>query len=123
MTICHPVPVKASVGEKTSHPHEEHILQLSFSCMNEFVHILILVISGVFRYIIINFCGLVNICQPLGTAIFSTFATQCTTSLVPRLCAFVACSTKFMQNFVLQATNVQGLGTRLVHNHNWVFKT
>ena len=33
-------------------------------------------------------------------------------SLVPKPCAFVACSTKFT-NFVLQATNAQGLGTRL----------
>ena len=30
-----------------------------------------------------------------------------------RPCAFVACSMKFAQDFVLQATNVQGLGTRL----------
>ena len=34
-------------------------------------------------------------------------------SLVPRPCAFVACSTKFCANVVLQATNTQGLGTRL----------
>ena len=33
-------------------------------------------------------------------------------SLVPRPCAVVTCSTKFA-NFVLQATNAQGLGTRL----------
>ena len=41
-------------------------------------------------------------------------------SIIPRLCAFVACSIKFMHahtsfcvNFVLQATNAQALGTRL----------
>ena len=34
-------------------------------------------------------------------------------SLIPRPCAFVACSTKFAQNSILQATNTQGLGTRL----------
>ena len=34
-------------------------------------------------------------------------------SLVPRLCAFVACSTNLCANFVVQATNAQGLGTRL----------
>ena len=31
------------------------------------------------------------------------------TSLIPRPCTFIGCST----NFVLQATNEQGLGTRL----------
>ena len=35
-------------------------------------------------------------------------------SLVPRPCAFVACSKKFAQNSILQATNAQGLGTRLL---------
>ena len=35
-------------------------------------------------------------------------------SLIPRPCAFDACSMKFAQNFVLQATNAQGLGTRLL---------
>ena len=42
-------------------------------------------------------------------------------SLVPRPCALVACSTCRGANFVLQATNTQGLGTRLVSlttNHN-----
>ena len=34
-------------------------------------------------------------------------------SLVPRPCAFVACSTKFCANFILQASNAQGLGMRL----------
>ena len=44
-------------------------------------------------------------------------------SLVPRPCTFVACSTCRGTNFVLQATNAQGLGTRLplmslITNHN-----
>ena len=30
-----------------------------------------------------------------------------------RACVFAACSMKFTQDFVLQATNMQGLGTRL----------
>ena len=34
-------------------------------------------------------------------------------SLVPRPCAFVTCSMEFCANFLLQATNAQGLGTRL----------
>ena len=34
-------------------------------------------------------------------------------SLVPRPCALVTCSTKFCVNFVLQATNPQGLGMEL----------
>ena len=34
-------------------------------------------------------------------------------TLVPRPCAFVTGSAKFAQNFVLQVTNAQGLGTRL----------
>ena len=40
--------------------------------------------------------------------------TQTLYSHIPRPCAFVACSTKFCANFVLQATNAQVLGTRLV---------
>ena len=44
-------------------------------------------------------------------------AIQCMSILVPRPCAFVACSTKSAQNSVLQATNAQGLGTRLVYEH------
>ena len=35
-------------------------------------------------------------------------------SLIPRPCAFVTCSTKFRAKFVLQVTNAQGLGTRLL---------
>ena len=31
---------------------------------------------------------------------------------VPRPCVFLACSTKSSVNFVLQVTNVQGLGMR-----------
>ena len=34
-------------------------------------------------------------------------------SLVPRPCAFVACSMNICANFVLQVTNAQGLGTEL----------
>ena len=34
-------------------------------------------------------------------------------SLVPRPCAFIACSTCRGANFALQAMNAQGLGTRL----------
>ena len=41
-------------------------------------------------------------------------------SLVPRTCAFVACSAKFAQNFVLQATNAQGLGMWLYEVWVWV---
>ena len=41
----------------------------------------------------------------------------CMSSHVPRPCVFVACSTKFTQNSILQAMNVQGLGTRLVYEH------
>ena len=33
-------------------------------------------------------------------------------TLLPRPCGFITCNTKFA-NFVLQATNAQGLGTRL----------
>ena len=43
-----------------------------------------------------------------------------TCSLVPRPRAFVACSTKFCANFVLQATNARGLGTRLGYTPNKV---
>ena len=44
-------------------------------------------------------------------------------SLIPRPCTFVACSTCRGVNFALQATNTQGLGTRLplmslTTNHN-----
>ena len=52
--------------------------------------------------------------------------TRLSPSLIPRPCTFVACSTKFVirtasdkragpgnENFVLQATNAQGLGIRL----------
>ena len=35
-------------------------------------------------------------------------------NLVPRPWAFVACTTKFAQRLVLQATNAQSLGTRLL---------
>ena len=38
MTICHPVPVKASAGEKTSHPHEEDLLQLTVFRLHEQIH-------------------------------------------------------------------------------------
>ena len=41
------------------------------------------------------------------------FVSEAGVSLVPRPCTFVACSTKFAQNFVLEATNAQSLGTRL----------
>ena len=34
-------------------------------------------------------------------------------SLVQRACAFIAYSMKVTQDFILQATNMQGLGTRL----------
>ena len=45
-----------------------------------------------------------------------TLATHSSFSLVPRPCMFVTCSVKFTQNFVLQVTNVQGLGTRLLQS-------
>ena len=44
-------------------------------------------------------------------------------SLVPRPCTFVACSMKFRGNFVLQATNAQGLGTRLLRPPTPLHKT
>ena len=46
----------------------------------------------------------------------STLATHSSFSLVPRPCMFVTCSVKFTQNFALEATNVQGLGTRLLQS-------
>ena len=58
----------------------------------------------------------------------STLATHSSLSLVPRPWTFVACSVKFTQNYVLQVTNVQGLGTRLLQLALWklqvaIFKT
>ena len=42
---------------------------------------------------------------------------QVALSLVPRPCAFVACSTLAIRNFILQVTNAQGLGTRLTTSY------
>ena len=62
-------------------------------------------------------------CSSWSLAVWKTsgyflYCTQWKLSLVSSPCTFVAYSTKFAQrawaNFVLQATNTQGLGTRLV---------
>ena len=66
-----------------------------------------------------------NVCFCVVHLVVFIFALLCTdsrflhvaqSSLVPRPCAFVACSTKFSANFVLQARNAQGLGTRLAQS-------
>ena len=41
------------------------------------------------------------------------FVANFNNALYEGVAAFVACSTEFCTNFVLQATNAQGLGTRL----------
>jgi len=66
-----------------------------------------------------------NVCFCVVHLVVFIFALLCTdsrflhvaqSSLVPRPRAFVACSTKFSANFVLQARNAQGLGTRLAQS-------
>ena len=50
-----------------------------------------------------------------ASSCYIQMCTEC--SLIPRPCALVACSTKFRMNFVLQAMNAQGLGTKLHWMH------